>query len=166
MVQQKSCEKFTCQYSKWNNRFIIILILCYHFQMHLHDAHDAMIYVRAYGCPDFFITFTCNHIWDEVKEFYMTNNIIEASIFNRYCKEDVLLPRIPMISTFLYFSFKFTACKFNLFTSFNAYSFRCGSPMQWPLKQRSRIIYIKLGTKFEKPMLLAWIASYGKLMHL
>ncbi|GFW73040.1 helitron_like_N domain-containing protein [Trichonephila clavipes] len=40
---------------------------------HKHEyAQDAMTYVRAYDRPDFFITFTCNPAWDEVKELLLT----------------------------------------------------------------------------------------------
>ncbi|GFT13405.1 helitron_like_N domain-containing protein [Trichonephila clavipes] len=40
---------------------------------HMHEyTQDAMTYVRAYGRPDFFITFTCNPAWDEVKELLLT----------------------------------------------------------------------------------------------
>ncbi|UYV69075.1 hypothetical protein LAZ67_6002284 [Cordylochernes scorpioides] len=40
---------------------------------HMHEyAQDAMTYVRAYGRPDFFITFTCNPAWDEIKELLLT----------------------------------------------------------------------------------------------
>ncbi|XP_055312023.1 uncharacterized protein LOC129574268 [Sitodiplosis mosellana] len=36
---------------------------------HMHEyAQDAMTYVRSYGCPDLFITFTCNPSWDEIKD--------------------------------------------------------------------------------------------------
>lgn len=39
---------------------------------HMHEyAQDAMTYVRSYGCPDFFITFTCNPAWDEIKELLL-----------------------------------------------------------------------------------------------
>jgi hypothetical protein len=31
-------------------------------------AQDAMSYVRQYGRPDLFITFTCNPAWDQIKE--------------------------------------------------------------------------------------------------
>lgn len=31
-------------------------------------AQDAMVYVRKYGKPDLFITFTCNPQWSEIKE--------------------------------------------------------------------------------------------------
>lgn len=31
-------------------------------------AQDAMTYVRKYGRPDLFITFTCNSSWPEIKE--------------------------------------------------------------------------------------------------
>lgn len=35
---------------------------------HMHEyAQDAMTYVRSYGRPDLFITFTCNPTWDEIK---------------------------------------------------------------------------------------------------
>jgi hypothetical protein len=36
---------------------------------HMHEyAQDAMTYVRHYGRPDLFITFTCNSGWSEIKE--------------------------------------------------------------------------------------------------
>ncbi|XP_071577140.1 uncharacterized protein [Temnothorax nylanderi] len=36
---------------------------------HMHEyAQDAMTYVRTYGRPDLFITFTCNPAWSEIKE--------------------------------------------------------------------------------------------------
>ncbi|GBM81800.1 hypothetical protein AVEN_145966-1 [Araneus ventricosus] len=46
---------------------LIILISSYigsprHMQEY---AQDAVAYVRHYGCPDLFITFTCNPAWDE-----------------------------------------------------------------------------------------------------
>nr|XP_042905176.1 uncharacterized protein LOC122270735 [Parasteatoda tepidariorum] len=40
---------------------------------HMHEyAQDAMTYVRAYGLPDFFITFTYNPAWDEIKQLLLT----------------------------------------------------------------------------------------------
>ncbi|GFT98900.1 helitron_like_N domain-containing protein [Trichonephila clavipes] len=40
---------------------------------HMHEyAQDAMTYVRAYSRPDFFITFTCNPAWDEIKGLLLT----------------------------------------------------------------------------------------------
>ena len=33
-------------------------------------TQDAMTYVRHYGLPDLFITFTYNPTWDEVKELF------------------------------------------------------------------------------------------------
>jgi hypothetical protein len=39
---------------------------------HMHEyAQDAMTYVRTYGRPDLFITFTCNPTWDEIKELLL-----------------------------------------------------------------------------------------------
>jgi len=39
----------------------------------MHEyAQDAMIYVRAYGCPDLFITFTRNPLWEEIKKLLLT----------------------------------------------------------------------------------------------
>ena len=35
-------------------------------------AQDAMCYVRAYGRPDLFITFTCNPKWDEIANLSQT----------------------------------------------------------------------------------------------
>jgi len=38
----------------------------------MHEyAQDIMTYVRSYGHPDFFITFTCNPAWDEIKELLL-----------------------------------------------------------------------------------------------
>ncbi|GFS98755.1 helitron_like_N domain-containing protein [Trichonephila clavipes] len=34
-------------------------------------AQDAMAYVRHYGRPDLFITFTCNPAWDEIQELLL-----------------------------------------------------------------------------------------------
>ena len=31
-------------------------------------TQDAMVYVRKYGTPDLFITFTCNPRWEEIKK--------------------------------------------------------------------------------------------------
>ncbi|XP_066428603.1 uncharacterized protein [Eleutherodactylus coqui] len=43
---------------------------------HMHEyAQDAMTYVRAYGRPDFFITFTCNPTWDEIKELLLPGQL-------------------------------------------------------------------------------------------
>ena len=40
---------------------------------HMHKlAQDAITYVRAYGRPDLFITFTCNPTWDEIKELLLS----------------------------------------------------------------------------------------------
>ena len=39
---------------------------------HMHEyAQDAMTYVRSYGRPDLFITFTCNPTWNEIKELLL-----------------------------------------------------------------------------------------------
>ena len=36
---------------------------------HMHEyAQDAIAYVRFYGRPDLFITFTCNQSWDEIQQ--------------------------------------------------------------------------------------------------
>ncbi|XP_076763394.1 uncharacterized protein LOC143430844 [Xylocopa sonorina] len=60
---------------------------------HMHEyAQDAMTYVRAYGCPDFFITFTCNPAWDEIKELLLTGQSpsdrhdISARVFKQKLK--------------------------------------------------------------------------------
>lgn len=34
-------------------------------------TQDMMTYIRVYGCPDLFITFTCNHKWDEITELLL-----------------------------------------------------------------------------------------------
>ncbi|XP_023315516.1 uncharacterized protein LOC111693854 [Trichogramma pretiosum] len=39
---------------------------------HMHEyAQDALTYVRSYGRPDLFITFTCNPTWDEIQELLL-----------------------------------------------------------------------------------------------
>lgn len=40
---------------------------------HMHEyAQDAMTYVRHYGRPDLFITFTCNSKWSDIKDHLFT----------------------------------------------------------------------------------------------
>jgi len=40
---------------------------------HMHEyAQDAMTYVRNYGRPDLFITFTCNPKWPEITNQLLT----------------------------------------------------------------------------------------------
>ena len=60
---------------------------------HMHEyAQDAMTYVRAYGRPDLFITFTCNPTWDEIKELLLTGQSssdrhdISARVFKQKLK--------------------------------------------------------------------------------
>ncbi|XP_071036949.1 uncharacterized protein [Parasteatoda tepidariorum] len=60
---------------------------------HMHEyAQDAMTYVRAYGRPDFFITFTCNPAWDEIKDLLLTGQSpsdrhdISARVFKQKLK--------------------------------------------------------------------------------
>ncbi|GFQ75402.1 helitron_like_N domain-containing protein [Trichonephila clavata] len=43
-------------------------------------AQDAMAYVRDYGRPDLFITFTCNPAWDEIQQLLLP----EKSQVDRY----------------------------------------------------------------------------------
>ncbi|GFW42940.1 helitron_like_N domain-containing protein [Trichonephila clavipes] len=39
---------------------------------HMHEyAQDATAYVRLYGCPDLFITFTCNPAWDDIQQLLL-----------------------------------------------------------------------------------------------
>jgi hypothetical protein len=39
---------------------------------YMHErTQDAMTYVRHYGRPNLFITFTCNPRWDEIKELLL-----------------------------------------------------------------------------------------------
>ena len=39
---------------------------------YMHErTQDAMTYVRTYGRPDLFITFTCNPQWQEIKELLL-----------------------------------------------------------------------------------------------
>jgi hypothetical protein len=39
---------------------------------HMHEyAQDAIVYVRLYGRPDLFITFTCNPAWDDIQQLLL-----------------------------------------------------------------------------------------------
>ncbi|XP_076756485.1 uncharacterized protein LOC143432269 [Xylocopa sonorina] len=50
-------------------KMVILLSTFTDSPRHMHEyAQDAMTYVRAYGRPDFFITFTRNRAWDEMKK--------------------------------------------------------------------------------------------------
>lgn len=60
---------------------------------HLHEyAQDAMTYVREYGRPDLFITFTCNPKWCEITQLLLPNQSptdrhdITARVFNQKLK--------------------------------------------------------------------------------
>lgn len=60
---------------------------------HMHEyAQDAMTYVRHYGRPDLFITFTCNPKWTELTEKLMTGQTsvdrhdITARVFKQKLK--------------------------------------------------------------------------------
>lgn len=49
---------------------------------HIHEyAQDAMWYVRHYGRPDLFITFTCNPQWIEIKDHLFDGQSPKARIF-------------------------------------------------------------------------------------
>ncbi|UYV83334.1 hypothetical protein LAZ67_23000610 [Cordylochernes scorpioides] len=57
---------------------------------HMHEyAQDAMTYVRVYGRPDLFITFTCNPRWEEIKELLLPGQSLSdrpdiiARVFNQ-----------------------------------------------------------------------------------
>ncbi|GFW06029.1 helitron_like_N domain-containing protein [Trichonephila clavipes] len=60
---------------------------------HMHEyAQDAMTYVRAYGRPDLFVTFTCNPTWNEIKELLLVGQSssdrpdISARVFKQKLK--------------------------------------------------------------------------------
>lgn len=60
---------------------------------HMNEyAQDAMTYVRAYGRPDLFITFTCNPTWVEIKDFLLPGQLpsdrhdITARVFKQKLK--------------------------------------------------------------------------------
>ncbi|GBP35468.1 hypothetical protein EVAR_19978_1 [Eumeta japonica] len=53
-------------------RMVILQSIFTESPQHMHEyAQVAMTYVRAYGRPDLFITFTCNLTWDEIKELLL-----------------------------------------------------------------------------------------------
>ncbi|GFY21602.1 ATP-dependent DNA helicase [Trichonephila clavipes] len=60
---------------------------------HMHEyIQDAMTYVREYGRPDLFITFTCNPNWDEIKNLLFSGQTsmlchdITAHVFKQKLK--------------------------------------------------------------------------------
>ncbi|GFX49107.1 putative DNA helicase [Trichonephila clavipes] len=61
---------------------------------HMHEyAQNAMTYVRAYGRPDLFVTFTCNPTWNEIKELLLVgqsssdcHDITTARVFKQKLK--------------------------------------------------------------------------------
>ena len=60
---------------------------------HMHEyTQDAMTYVRSYGRPDFFITFTCNPSWDEIRVLLIPGQVssdrpdIVARVFKQKLK--------------------------------------------------------------------------------
>jgi len=101
---------------------------------HMHEyALEAMTHMRNYGCPDLFITFTCNSKWPEITNQLMTGQtssdrhnitarvfkqkiivlmdyIVKQKVFGaireKFKGKEVLIPRIPIIPTNLPFQFK------------------------------------------------------------
>lgn len=60
---------------------------------HMHEyAQDGLTYVRNYGNPDLFITFTCNPKWEEIKIYLINDEIpsdrhdLIARVFNQKLK--------------------------------------------------------------------------------
>ncbi|UYV82082.1 hypothetical protein LAZ67_21000775 [Cordylochernes scorpioides] len=44
---------------------------------HMHEyTQDAMVFVRTYGRPDLFITFTCNPSWPEINAELLTLSVL------------------------------------------------------------------------------------------
>jgi hypothetical protein len=77
----------------------------------------------------------------------MMNNIIEATILNgKFKGKDVLLPRIPMISTDMSFEFK-----------------RLQFPVRLAFAMTIQDIATSVWTKFGKSMLLKWTTVCGLL---
>ena len=59
----------------------------------MHEyAQDAIVYVRLYGRPDLFITFTCNQSWDEIRQLLLQGQLavhrhdITARVFRQTLK--------------------------------------------------------------------------------
>ncbi|GFY07988.1 helitron_like_N domain-containing protein [Trichonephila clavipes] len=49
-----------------------MILLPSSYKCHIQEyAQDAMAYVRHYGRPDLFITFTCNPAWDEIQQLLL-----------------------------------------------------------------------------------------------
>ncbi|GFT01986.1 helitron_like_N domain-containing protein [Trichonephila clavipes] len=60
---------------------------------HMHKyAQDTIAYVRLYGCPDLFITFTCNPAWDDIQQLLLPGQIpadrhdVTARVFRQKLK--------------------------------------------------------------------------------
>ncbi|GFW77112.1 helitron_like_N domain-containing protein [Trichonephila clavipes] len=67
---------------------------------HMHGyAQDAMTYVRAYGRPDLFVTFTCNPTWNEIKELLLVG---QSSSDRHDITARVFKQKIEMFDGFYY----------------------------------------------------------------
>ena len=63
---------------------------------HMHEyAQDAIAYVRLYGRPDLFITFTCNQSWEEIRQLLLQGQSavhkhdITARVFRQKLKSQI-----------------------------------------------------------------------------
>ncbi|XP_070143857.1 uncharacterized protein [Drosophila kikkawai] len=76
-----------------NIRFLTILPATYvGSPRHMHEyAQDAMTYVRNYGRPDLFITFTCNPKWPEITNLLLPGQTSSdrPDITARVCKQKI-----------------------------------------------------------------------------
>lgn len=62
---------------------------------HMHEyAQDAMTYVRKYGRPDLFITFTCNPTWTEITNLLFTG---QSSIHRHYLTARVFKQKLTRL---------------------------------------------------------------------
>ncbi|GFQ93852.1 helitron_like_N domain-containing protein [Trichonephila clavata] len=68
----------------------------------MHEyAQDAIAYVRLYGCPDLFFTFTCNPAWDDNQQLLLHEQSpvdrhgITARVFRQKLKSLMDLMRYP-----------------------------------------------------------------------
>ncbi|VDM97175.1 unnamed protein product, partial [Onchocerca ochengi] len=78
--------KMTNPMAKKQIRNAAVRLICHKY------GQDAIAYVRQYGCPDLFITFTCNPAWDDIQnllhpgQLTMERHDITARVFRQKLK--------------------------------------------------------------------------------
>lgn len=72
---------------------------------HMHKyAQDSMRYVRNYGRPDLFITFTCNPRWNEIKDLVFTdqNSSHRHDLFARVFNQKLIKLMAVIVKNYIF----------------------------------------------------------------